>query len=147
MDPKEKELLEANHKSALESAVAKAASEAATAAKTNERARIAGVLASAEAEGRTELARHLALTTDMTAEQAEGILKMSPKAAASGQQQQQSNRFDQSMNQNGGPGVGADSTENTQEESDTDRILKDQATIMGDPQKQQNLRLVNNGRQ
>jgi signal peptide peptidase SppA len=46
-----------------------------------ERARVQGIVSHAEAEGRTELAQHLAFGTDMSIEAAAAILKASPKAA------------------------------------------------------------------
>jgi ClpP class serine protease len=49
---------------------------------TAERARIKGILAHAEAEGRVELAQELAFGTDMPAEGAVALLTKSPKAAA-----------------------------------------------------------------
>lgn len=48
----------------------------------DERGRIQAILTSSEAEGRTDLANHLAFKTDMSAEAAEGILAASPKAEA-----------------------------------------------------------------
>jgi signal peptide peptidase SppA len=48
----------------------------------NERERIAAILTAPEAEGREQLARHLALSTDLTPEGARAILAASPKAAA-----------------------------------------------------------------
>ncbi len=47
-----------------------------------ERTRISGILGHAEAEGRGDLATHLAMSTDMTPEAAAGVLAASPKAAA-----------------------------------------------------------------
>lgn len=47
-----------------------------------ERQRISAVLSSDEAKGRSELANHLALQTDMSADAAKGILAASPKAVA-----------------------------------------------------------------
>lgn len=51
---------------------------------TSAQARISAILGSEEATGREELAKHLALETDTTAEAAKGILAKSPKAAATG---------------------------------------------------------------
>lgn len=48
----------------------------------SERARIGAIITHAEAEGRTQLAHHLAFQTDMTPEAASALLAMSPKAAA-----------------------------------------------------------------
>lgn len=49
---------------------------------TAERARIKGILASAEADGRTDLANHLAFETDSTVEASVALLSKSAKAAA-----------------------------------------------------------------
>jgi len=49
---------------------------------TAERARIKGILASEQAEGRTELANHLAFDTDTTAEASVALLSKSAKATA-----------------------------------------------------------------
>lgn len=59
-------------------AVAAARTEGATA----ERARINGILTHTEAEGRADMARSLALDTDLTAEAAGKVLASAPKAAA-----------------------------------------------------------------
>lgn len=48
----------------------------------NERARIQAILTHAEATGRGELANHLAFNTDMTAEQAQALLAVAPRATA-----------------------------------------------------------------
>lgn len=93
-------------------AIAAAAAEARTA----ERARIAAIHALPEAEGRTELATHLALNTDMTAEAAKGILGASPKKEAAQPpaktEGEQTNHFKNAMNNGKHPNVGADSTVN-----------------------------------
>jgi signal peptide peptidase SppA len=59
-------------------AMAAARTEGATA----ERTRISGILTHAEAEGRADMARSLALDTDLTAEAAGKVLATAPKAAA-----------------------------------------------------------------
>lgn len=52
------------------------------AAVSQERARIKGIVTHAEAEGRADLAAHMAFDTDMTTEQATALLAKSPKADA-----------------------------------------------------------------
>lgn len=73
---------------AHEAAVAAAREEARVAGlaegATSAQARISAILGSEEATGREELAKHLALETDTTAEAAKGILAKSPKAAPTG---------------------------------------------------------------
>lgn len=76
------------------------------AAATAERERVQGILEHPEAEGRAELARHLALHTDNTVEAAAGILKATPKQApvpAGGQ----ANHFANAMNNGAHPNVGS----------------------------------------
>lgn len=89
--------------------------QAASDARTAERARISGITGHAEAEGRADLASHLAYNTDMTVEAAAAILKAAPKAAtapaaettgASGPQQE-TNRFKTSMDGQRQPDIGA----------------------------------------
>lgn len=62
---------------ALENARAEGAREGAAA----ERARVAGILNANEAQGREQLARHLAFSTDMTPEAAAAVLAASPRQA------------------------------------------------------------------
>lgn len=56
--------------------------EGETSGVTAERARIQGILASAEADGRADLAQHLAFGTDLPVEGAVAMLSKSAKAAA-----------------------------------------------------------------
>ena len=79
--------------------------EGRTAGATAERARVQGILSSEEAEGRAELAQHLAFGTDMGAEAAIALLAKSAKApkAAGGFEE-----FDAAMRGQGNPNVGAD---------------------------------------
>lgn len=89
------------------------AEETAAAARIAERDRIKAILALPEAEGRTDLANHLALTTDMTPEAAKGILNASPKAAPpaaqapESKQENQPNYFKQAMDNGKQPNVGS----------------------------------------
>ena len=63
-------------------AVASARADGITAGAAAERARISGILTHAEAEGRADMARSLALDTDLTAEAAGKVLATAPKGAA-----------------------------------------------------------------
>ena len=61
---------------------AQTSEQVAAEARKAERARMNAILNHPEAEGRKDLANHLATETDMTVEAAAGVLKASPKAAA-----------------------------------------------------------------
>ncbi len=65
-----------------ETAVASARTEGANTGKTDERARISAIMGCDEAKGRDTLANHIAFNTDMTVDQAKGMLAASPKAEA-----------------------------------------------------------------
>lgn len=72
--------------------------------RTAERERVQAILGSEEADGRTELAHHLAFEGDLEAEKAIAMLGKAPKAeAANGFAQ-----FDAAMRAEGNPKVGAD---------------------------------------
>lgn len=92
----------ASHPEAAEALRAEGRSAGATA----ERARVQGILASEEADGRTELAQHLAFSTDTAVEAAVALLSKSAKAAAPKGAGFQS--FNNAMRQAGNPDVGAD---------------------------------------
>lgn len=80
--------------------------KAAADARTAEKARTKGIMGSAEAKGREELASHIAFDTDMTVEQAEALMKVSPKTVAT---VATANPLVDAMNATGGgPRVGAD---------------------------------------
>lgn len=55
-------------------------------AAAEERQRINAIVSAPEAEGRTELARHLAFNTDMSSEMAISVLKAAPVATVSNHQ-------------------------------------------------------------
>ena len=82
-------------------------------ARTAERARVSAILTSAEAEGRGDLANHLAFATDMTAEQANAMLAKAPRAAApaAAAPAAAANPLEQAMAKVGTPGIGADAPE------------------------------------
>lgn len=91
--------------------------EGRTAGATAERARVQGILASAEAEGRGELAQHLAFETDSSVEAAVALLSKSPKQAAPNSFE----KFNQAMKAEGNPDVGAD--KDNGEGSDADALI------------------------
>jgi len=68
----------------VEKLMMEARDEGVKAGAKTERARIQGILANAESEGRTATAQHLAFATDMTPEAAISLLATMPKASASG---------------------------------------------------------------
>lgn len=79
-----------------------ASTDAVAQARQDERTRCASIFAAPEAEGRVQLAAQLAFTTDLSAEQAVGILKASPAATAP------ANPFAAAMGSVPNPQVGAD---------------------------------------
>ncbi|GAB5451828.1 MAG: S49 family peptidase [Halioglobus sp.] len=89
-----------------------------TQAAADERERIQGILGHEEAQGRSDLANHLAFKTDMTVEAAAAAL------AASGVEDDSppGSELDQAMQNAGSPGIGADAPDG-KGESDADRIL------------------------
>jgi ClpP class serine protease len=118
-------------------AAAAAASTAAAAARTAERERIAGIQGHVEAVGREALAAYLALQTDMSVEVASGILAASPKAAAApALGAEEPNHFQNAMDRDRHPNVGAGSGA-AEGEGDDDgmtpaqRILASQRRVTG----------------
>ena len=85
-----------------------------TAGATAERARVQGILASEQADGRTDLAQHMAFETDTTVEAAVAMLSKSPKAAAPKGNFQS---FSNAMTQEGNPNVGADAEPGNEEDA------------------------------
>lgn len=86
------------------------ASEAAATAVTAERTRISGILGCEEAKGRTEMANHIAMNTNMSVDEAKAMLNVAPKkaeAAAPG------NAFAEAMDKTGNPNVGADNADSS----------------------------------
>lgn len=100
------------------------AAASADSAVVSERQRISAILQSAEAEGREELANHLAFESDMSAESAVKMLSKAPKAEAKKESAAADySRFDAAMSTTA-PAVGADAGEPTkQEASVSSRIL------------------------
>lgn len=110
-----------------------AAATATTAAITAERARIRAITASPEAEGRAELAAHLAFETDMSAEQAKELLAKAPKATEA-----KGNPFEAAMNKVANPQVGADAAAGTQggDEAEATRLAANIVALHRGPAKQ-----------
>ncbi len=84
-------------------------------ARSAEKARCAAILNHAEAEGRADLANHLAFSTDMTAEQAVAMLAKAPRAvaAAAAPAAAATNPLEAAMSAKGTPAVGADDAADT----------------------------------
>lgn len=102
-------------------------STAATATATaTERTRVQGIIASAEAEGRGDLAQALAFTTDMPVEAAVALLAKSPKAAAA--DAATPDQFAALMAKLGNPAVGADIDANTGDDTVEAAIARSAAT-------------------
>lgn len=80
------------------------AAAVATTARNTERERIRAIRTLPEAEGRSKLADHLALETEMSAEQVKGVLAASPKEGAPAE----ANNFQKAMDSGTHPNVGAD---------------------------------------
>lgn len=94
---------------AAAAAAQKAASDQAAAdARTAERARVSGIMGCEEAKGRTALANHFAMNTDMTVEDAKAALTVAPKEVAAGTAG--ANPFKAAMDNDDHPKVGADGT-------------------------------------
>lgn len=74
--------------------------------RTEERARIAAIMDSEEAKGRETQARHLAFSTDLSAEQARAILNTAPKTEVAAPKPP--NRLEDAMSRIENPKVGAD---------------------------------------
>lgn len=112
-------------------AVQKAASEARTA----ERARVAGITGCEEAKGRTALANHLAMNTEMSVEDAKGVLAAAP---AEQTKASPSNAFKEHMDASKHPNVGSEGGEGDKAEGSqgegaslVTRILGAQAQATG----------------
>lgn len=87
-----------------QAAVDKAAGEARIA----ERARMSGITGCEEAKGRTELANHIAMNTNMSVDDAKAMLKAAPLTTAAPAPAASGASFEQVMNREGTPGIHAD---------------------------------------
>lgn len=112
-------------------AQADAVAQATAAAKTAERARVNGILGCEEAKGRTELANHIAMNTDMSVDDAKAMLKAAPVAAAAEPKTTAANPFKDAMDASGGSGVTAEGGAGGGEMTAAERILNSQAQATG----------------
>lgn len=88
----------------------------AAAIRTAERERVAGILGCEEAAGRTKLANHLAMNTEMSVADAKAMLALSGKdeaAAPAAPAAAAPSAFEQAMNNTAQPNVGTDTAANT----------------------------------
>lgn len=101
-------------------------------ARAAERARIQGIQSCEEAKGREALANHLALNTEMSVDQAKGILAAAPKTEAP-KAEAEPNRFAAAMDATANPNVGADAAAGEQagEQSAASRILANYTLATG----------------
>lgn len=113
----------AGHAAGLQEGKAAASAEGATA----ERARIRAILGSDDAKGRTTLAQHLAFESDMSAEQAAGILKNSVAAQEHTGKPQGKSEFEQHMDALGNPQVGAEKDDGNL--SDEDKHIREMQAL------------------
>lgn len=123
-----------NQPGVAENATHAAASESAAQARAAERARIKGIQDHEEAKGRTSLANHLALNTDLSVEQAAAILAAAPREEKAKEASATSaNPFAQAMNSTENPNVGADGSVATGKGGDdaASAILRDQQAATG----------------
>jgi ClpP class serine protease len=119
---------------------AAAVQKAATEARTAERARVSGITGCEEAKGRTALANHLAMNTEMSVDEAKAILSASPKveqkAAEPEVTKTTTNPFKAAMDNGQHPKVGADSVTDDTSGGGTDlsmsqQILRDYTLATG----------------
>jgi ClpP class serine protease len=100
-----------------------AVQQAANDARVAERARVSGITSCEEAKGRTALANHLAMNTDMTVDQAKGVL-----AAAAAETAQSAsaapNAFKAVMDASQHPQVGAETEQGGGEQAGGDMVAK-----------------------
>lgn len=105
-EEKENAMSDATTKPGDKAGTEAAAAEAAASARTAEKARIKSIMDCEEAKGKTALATHLAMDTDMSLDTAKGILKAS--AAEKQETADTTDRFKQTMDKDNHPNVGAD---------------------------------------
>lgn len=111
--------------------------KAAADARIAERARVSGITGSEEAKGRSGLANHLAMNTDLSVDAARAILAAAPAESSAAATGATGNAFKQAMDADKHPQVGADSglsgaaDEQSQSASAAQSILSAQAAATG----------------
>lgn len=110
-------------------------------ARKAEKARVSGIMGCDEAKGKSKLANHLAMNTDMSVDEAKAMLAVA--AAEVVQQNSSGNSFTEAMDRSNNPEVGAEGGggggEGNGGESAAARILRSQQAATG-------LKLVGNGK-
>jgi len=97
-----------------------------------ERGRIAAILNSPHAKGRSALAKHLALGTNVSAKEAIGILKAAPKASAAGKSKAKGgNEFAAAMGALGNPKVGVGKAKAATESEKGAAAIAEAARLIG----------------
>lgn len=125
MTDKTKEPAGTTQEATDQAAIAKAASDA----KIAERARVNGILGCEEAKGRTELANHIAMNTDMSVDEAKAMLKVAPAQAATAPAA--ANPFVAAMNNSENPNVSAEASGSGEQLSAAEQILQSQSKATG----------------
>lgn len=126
MTDKTKEPAGTTQEAADQAAISKAASDA----KIAERARVNGILGCEEAKGRTELANHIAMNTDMSVDEAKAMLKVAPAQAAA-TPAAAANPFAAAMNNSENPNVTAEASGGGEQLSAAEQILQSQSKATG----------------
>lgn len=109
-----------------QAALTKASSDA----KIAERARVNGILSCEEAKGRTTLANHIAMNTDMSVDEAKAMLKVAPAQAAA-TPAAAANPFAAAMNNSENPNVTAEASGGGEQLSAAEQILQSQSKATG----------------
>jgi signal peptide peptidase SppA len=92
-------------------ATAQATAQAASEARISERARVSGIMGCEEAKGRSGLANHLAMNTDMSLDAAKAVMAAAPAEQAAPAPAAKGNAFEQVMDASKHPNVGANGGE------------------------------------
>lgn len=111
----------------------------ATQARKDERVRISAIMGCDEAKDKQKLASHLALSTEMSAEDAKAILATAAAETSAAQEipvapKQEANSFTQAMNNTANPAVGSDSAAGKSENGEmsmAEQIIRDQKLATG----------------
>lgn len=118
-----------------------AVEKAATDARIAERARVSGIMGCDEAKGRTALANHLAMNTDMSVDAAKGVLAVAPAEKAA-EAAGGANPFKAAMDADKHPNVGANAGEGSDENEGQKDSVSLAAQILSSQEKATGLKLV-----
>lgn len=126
MSKQEQQIASATAQADLDAARADGRAEGAAA----ERERIQGILSCDEAQSRRELSLHLSLSTDLSVEQAKGILAATPEQAAAETQSKPGADFAAAM-ANNNPEIEADGGEHGEQVSPGEQLVRDYQLATG----------------